>query len=91
VAAPSLAVFKARLDGALSNLGWGKASLLMTGGLELDDLQGPFQPKPFYDSMTTRGGDFHHLHHLKLPMTPSGAFLWAPAKKLLTYSVEKYY
>jgi len=48
VAAPSLAVFKARLDGALSNLVWWKVSLLMAGGLEPD---GPFQPKPFYDSM----------------------------------------
>jgi len=38
VAAPSLAVFKARLDGALSNLVWWKMSLLMAGGLELDDL-----------------------------------------------------
>jgi len=38
VAAPSLAVFKARLDGAVSNLGWGKMSLLMAGGLEPDDL-----------------------------------------------------
>ena len=51
VAAPSLAVFKARLDGALSNLVWWKMSLLMAGGLEPDDLEGPFQPKPFYDSM----------------------------------------
>jgi len=32
VAAPSLAVFKARLDGSLSNLGWWKMSLLMAGG-----------------------------------------------------------
>ena len=31
VAAPSLAVFKARLDGALSNLGWWKMSLPMAG------------------------------------------------------------
>jgi len=38
VAAPSLAVFKARLDGALSNLIWWKMSLLMEGGLEPDDL-----------------------------------------------------
>ena len=38
VAAPSLAGFKARLDGALSNLGWWKMSLLMAGGLEPDDL-----------------------------------------------------
>jgi len=34
VAAPSLAVFKARLDGALSNLGWWKVSQSMAGGLE---------------------------------------------------------
>jgi len=46
VAAPSLAGLKARLDGALSTLGWGKGSLLMAGGLEPDDLQGPSQPKP---------------------------------------------
>jgi len=36
--APSLAVFKARLDGALSNLVWWKMSLLIAGGLEPDDL-----------------------------------------------------
>jgi len=38
VAAPSLVVLKARLDGALSTLVWWKMSLLMVGGLELDDL-----------------------------------------------------
>jgi len=38
VAAPSLAVFKVRLDGALSNLVWWKVSLLMAEGLEPDDL-----------------------------------------------------
>jgi len=38
VAAPSLAEFKARLDGALSNLVWWKTSLLMAGGLEPDEL-----------------------------------------------------
>jgi len=32
VADPSLAVLKARLDGALSNLVWWKMSLLMAGG-----------------------------------------------------------
>jgi len=32
VAAPSLARFKARLDGAGSTLGWGKGSLPMAGG-----------------------------------------------------------
>jgi len=38
VAAPALAVFKARLDGALSNLVWWKVSLPMAGGLELEGL-----------------------------------------------------
>jgi len=38
VAAPSLEVFKARLDGALSGLVYWKVSLSMAGGLELDDL-----------------------------------------------------
>jgi len=38
VDASSLEVFKARLDGALSNLVWWKVSLLMAGGLEPDDL-----------------------------------------------------
>jgi len=34
VAAPSLAVFKARLDGALSSLVWWKVSLPMAGRVE---------------------------------------------------------
>jgi len=38
VAAPSLPVFKARLDAALSNLVWWKATLPMAAGLGLDDL-----------------------------------------------------
>jgi len=38
VAAPSLAVFKGGLDGALSNLGWWKMSLVMAEGLEPEDL-----------------------------------------------------
>jgi len=38
VAAPSLAVLKATLDGALSTVGWWKMSLLMAVGLEPDDL-----------------------------------------------------
>jgi len=38
VAAHSLAVLKARLDGALSSLGSWKVSLLMAGGLEPDEL-----------------------------------------------------
>jgi len=51
VAVPSLAVFKARLDGASINLSWWKVSLPMAGGLELGDPEGAFLPKPFYDSV----------------------------------------
>jgi len=39
LSAPSLAVFKPRLDRALSNLVWWKVSLPMAGGLELDYLR----------------------------------------------------
>jgi len=46
--------FKARLDGTLSNLIQREVSLPMAGGLELYDLKGPFQPKPFCDSMITK-------------------------------------
>ena len=55
VGAPSLAVFKARLDGAWSNLVWWKVSLPMVGevgGCEWvgdDDLLGPSQHKTFHD------------------------------------------
>jgi len=38
VAAPSLAVFKARLDGAWSHLVCWKVSLPVAGGMEQDDL-----------------------------------------------------
>jgi len=38
VDAPSLAVFKARLDGALSNLVWWKVTLPTAEGFELGDL-----------------------------------------------------
>jgi len=38
VAVPSLTGLKARLDGALSDLGWWKGSRLMARGLEPDDL-----------------------------------------------------
>jgi len=51
VDAPSPEVFKARLDGALSNLVQWKVSLPMARRLEQDDLQGPFSPKPFSDSV----------------------------------------
>ena len=48
---PSLETFKARLDGAVSNLAYREGSLPIAGRLELDDLKDPFQPKPFYDCM----------------------------------------
>ena len=51
VDAPSLEAFKARLDVALGSLVWWLATLHIAGGLKLDDHRGPFQPRPFYDSM----------------------------------------
>ena len=49
--APSLEAFKARLDVALGSLVWWLATLHIAGELKLDDHCGPFQPRPFYDSM----------------------------------------
>jgi len=51
VAALSLAVFKARLDGAVSSLVQWKVSSPTAGRVELDDLSGPFRPKPLRDSV----------------------------------------
>ena len=48
---PSLEAFKARLDVALGSLVWWLMTLHIAGGLKLDDHCGPFQPRPFYDSM----------------------------------------
>ena len=48
---PSLEAFKARLDVALGSLVWWLATLHIARGLELDDHCGPFQPRPFYDSL----------------------------------------
>jgi len=51
VDAPSMETFKARLDVALGSLVWWLVALPTAGGLQLDDLCGPSQPRPFYDSM----------------------------------------
>jgi len=53
VDAPSLEAFKARLDVALGSLVWWLATLPVAEGLKLDDHCGPFQPRPFYDSVVT--------------------------------------
>ena len=52
VDAPSLEALKARLDVALGSLVWWLVTLHIAGGLKLTDHCGPFQPRPFYDSMT---------------------------------------
>lgn len=44
-------VFKARLVGALGNLILVVTNPACCRGLELDGLRGPFQPKPFYNSV----------------------------------------
>ena len=51
VDAPSLEAFKARLDVALGSLVCWSATLHTAGGLKLNDHCGPFQPRPFYDSV----------------------------------------
>ena len=51
VDAPSLEAFKARLDVALGSLVWWLATLHIAGGLKLDGHCGPFQPRPFCDSI----------------------------------------
>jgi len=53
VDAPSLEAFKARLDVALGSLVWWLATLHIAGGWKQDDRCGPFQPRPFYDSMNS--------------------------------------
>jgi len=47
----SLDAFKARLDVALGSLVWWLETLPVAGGLKLGDHCGPFQPRPFYDSV----------------------------------------
>ena len=49
--APSLKAFMARLDVALGSLLWWLVTLHIAGGLKLDDHCGPFQARPFYDSI----------------------------------------
>jgi len=51
VDAPSVQAFKARLDVALGSLVCWLATLHIAGGLKLDEHCGPFQPRPFCDSM----------------------------------------
>ena len=51
VDAPFLKAFKDRLDVALGSLVQWLATLHIAGGLKLDDHCGPFQPRPFYDSL----------------------------------------
>ena len=51
VDAPSLDAFKARLDVTLGSLVWWLVTLHVARGWKLDDHCGPFQPRPFYDSM----------------------------------------
>ena len=51
VHAPSVEAFKARLAVAPGSLVWWLATLHIAGELQLDDHCGPFQPRPFYESL----------------------------------------
>ena len=53
VDAPSLEALKARLDVALGSLVCWLATMHVAGGLKLDDHCGPFQARPFYESMNS--------------------------------------
>ena len=55
--APSLEAFKARLDEVLGCLVKTEVSLPVVEGLELDDLKGHLQPKPFYDPTRSEGSE----------------------------------
>jgi len=57
--APSLAVFKARLDGALSNLVWWKVSLPRAEGLDYTIFECHSLPKPFHDSVIHMPSSHH--------------------------------
>jgi len=62
VDAPSLQAFKARLDVALGSRVWWLVTLHIAGGVKLDDLCGPFQPRPFYNFM---------IHAMKVQYLPA--------------------
>ena len=51
VDAPSLEAFKARLGRGCEQPGLEEGDPACSRVLERDDLKGPFQPKPFHDSM----------------------------------------
>ena len=65
--APSPEAFKARLDVALGSPDWWLVTLNIAGGWKLDDLQGPFQPRPFYKSLILRFA----IHRWKSGQLPS--------------------
>jgi len=65
VDAPSLEAFKARLDVARGSLVWWLATLHIAGELKLDDHCGPFQPRPFYDSVIIYISGNLNIEHLE--------------------------
>ena len=68
----SLEAFKARLDVALGCLVWWLVTLHIAGGLKRDDHCGPFQPRPFYDSMKINC----LLWHVNLILISSATTSW---------------
>jgi len=73
VDAPSLEAFKARLDVALGSLVCWLVTLHTAGGLKLDDHCGPFQPRPFHDSMVLF---LYMLHRKGREFTNSSPLVW---------------
>ena len=60
---PSLEALQARLDVALGSLIWWLVTLHVALGLKFDDDCGPFQPRPFCDSMILLGQPVPVHHH----------------------------
>ena len=62
---PYLETFKARLDVALGSLVSWLVTLHIAVGLKLDDHCGPFQPRPFYDSIIYKKWYFSFLQKVQ--------------------------
>jgi len=82
--APSLGTFKDRLVGALSNLIQLKMSVLTAGGLDFKVFKGPFQPKPFYDSVEAVQPCWAPLPVFSCPLGGKRLFLQTSLFQLMT-------
>jgi len=83
VDAPSLQAFKARLDVALGSLGCWLATLHIAGGWNWMGHCGPFQPRPFHDSIrvaTVQTSDESQCNRLSCSTKPKSSLLIAETR-----------